>query len=226
MDLYSVIAPLPGVNRQECDAFHHTVFHGTYRVSDRKLSSQMPTLGSEYTNPLHITRTGVRAPGIFKLAAALIVKHDLMEMLKTFPGVDFLQVRFDKLVDFVCEPGDQSYWKLPGFRPRLEDAPEAYLRSLPDCPDLHSSMGAYYEVICESYIRLMNANADYRPSSQIDIEIHPKSSRNASFKVDPRIFESHCIVLVPSAFIVWSSVYEIISEFLDPRFFLAKPVKL
>mgnify|MGYP001471658207 CR=1 FL=1 len=227
MKLYAVISTIPGCDRERCREFHYTVFHGFVSSNERIESAQYPSLvGAINAKPLHLTRTGVEVPKIFGSSRNLFIDQPTYEQMKKFPGVEFLDVKFDKLVNFTCRPGDMSYLRNRRFNIRLEDATERFLAGLPDVPELHSTIGARYELVCKSAEVLLRERAEYSPTTPLRVSVESDDLAKISCDIDLRLFDKFPILCVGRGIIMVPEIFDILGPQLDPEFYFTSMIEI
>lgn len=122
--------------------FHFKLFHGDETVETRRnrLNDSVP---------LRLIRNARNVPPVFEPSAYLVVAERVKHLLESLPHVGFLTVFFDKVLDFpVYPPGKSLFEDNPDFRKLVDEVGyDDFLDGLPDVPELHCSLGTYYELL-------------------------------------------------------------------------------
>ena len=129
---------------------HQEVFHGQgyYPMASRSLEEFAPIPGvtNSYREHLHITRSGVFVPQMFKAGWSLVVSQEIYNRIKGIDGIIGEQVIFEKLVDLpMPRIGDMSWYG--ASRKYAEPNPKHEYSYLEDVPELHRRVGVYYEIL-------------------------------------------------------------------------------
>lgn len=136
-------------------ALHWEVFHGQGRHPEADLIEEQDPLGfppipgitNDYREPLHITRSGVFIPPIFKISRSLVVSQAVFDKIKHLKNIEGVPVVFEKLVDLPMPAlGDMSWYTRD--LPYADDPdPLHEYEYLEDVPALHQKAGNYYEIL-------------------------------------------------------------------------------
>src|SRR6266851_9417075 len=133
------------ISSDRIDVFHYCMFHGEVGrrgfISPDDCSHYLDSLDED---PLLITSNIHSMPDVFRASSSLVVSQPVRSKLQAYPQVQFLEVEFEKLVDYPYQAGDFSYYKRKEFRaePRKEN-PETLLARLPNVPALRNSIDNY-----------------------------------------------------------------------------------
>jgi hypothetical protein len=147
---------------------HYRLFHGEETVDTRWSRFKDPSLVG--TAPLCLIRNARNVPLVFAPSAGLVICENAKKSLETFPHVRLFPVRFAKVVDFpVPAPGDFSFEDTPQFKRLVAEVGyEDFLDGLADVPELHQSLGLYYELLVP---RLCDVAARYSSYKHVVCEM-------------------------------------------------------
>ncbi|MFV0443413.1 MAG: hypothetical protein ACK5Q5_07565 [Planctomycetaceae bacterium] len=141
--------------------YHSMVFHGDGYYLSRKSGPgpwpTVPAVNSENRELLHVIRSGRFVPPVFVAGAMLVVCEAVKAKLTTLPNVDVAPVVFERLVDLpMPDIGDFS------AEARNPIAGEV-LMAAPDVPELHETIGNYYQVLEFHSYSFKEQYPDYGP---------------------------------------------------------------
>lgn len=164
MYIYIVTRAIPKyIANWRVSAAHSEIYHG-HCVKDRDLG-HYPRLTNSDRRPLRIMRSIGVVPRVQLPARQLIVDARLMSELSQIDGMQFLPVKFDRLVDLAL-PAIGDFSKMGAF----VDASIAgdvglMYRSVPDLPVYYQSIGPFYQVLCAG---LYDLKGEYNDFLQVD----------------------------------------------------------
>lgn len=126
-------------------------FHGNaFRDKSSKRWSRLP-YDAEPALPLCIVRDGNRIPDICSPALELIISSKVKGELSGCPNVKFVEVHFDKLVDFFFEKGD---FRILQNDDRID--PLEMLMNKPSVPDFNANAGRFFELVVPRHVDIVS----------------------------------------------------------------------
>jgi len=207
------------------NVFHTKMFHGQLEPRGPvAATSQEHFLGSDVSQPLCVRRNGWRVPDVFEpVLGGLIVSERVRRELEDLPHVEFLEVVFTKLVDYPYYAGDFSYYDRPEFLhdPVGED-PERLLDRLPDVPEMHKTIGRYYELVLARHWQVKDRYPDlvkayFQTSPLVTVETH-------EIDLSTELLSDYPILNVIEGIMFRADVFERVERFIDWDYFAKSPV--
>jgi hypothetical protein len=210
MGVYVVDTPLVySVRTCRASAYHNTVFRGKTRFEpeDRVLWYRAPALTNTGRDLPHVTRSGRFIPPVFYGRGEWIVSQEVKDKLSVLKNVDFLPVVFETLVDLELPGVGDFSWEEHARRSR-KPAGQIYTvhEMLPDVPELHKNVGAYYYLLlpviwalAERYddVRVYNVPVSHYPDTgPEEVRLLAKMMKEYS------IVDQGCVCLRADAFAV------------------------
>lgn len=197
-------------------AYHSSIFHGI--ASQPETLDQMllpPSLTNQNREPYRIRRSGRFVPRIWMASSSLIVADSVKQQLARLLNMDFLPVIFERLVDVPMPAlGDFSWYERITYPPEPE--PDYELKTSPDVPAFHQTIGRFWEVLSANLYEL-----DSRPNDAKPVEVD-----FGSYAVKPNENVLVSLSLLQKYPVVWSGitqvredVFAIIAPFLDIDYF-------
>lgn len=146
------------------DMLHFSMFHG-FATREGLEPGDSPThfLGDDLSSPIQIVKSGAVYPHIFRPSLSLVVSDTIRGSLSHIQNIQFAPIQFRKLVNFVYQAGDFSYYQSSEFR--QDPGRHQYndlLERLPDDPALHVRDQTYSELILPNMYRLIDDSVDIR----------------------------------------------------------------
>jgi len=207
------------------NVFHYYMFHG--KVSRKGIAypedpSHSP---SDLLDPLCLSRNGRLIPEVFLPATNLVVSSSVRKELELLTNITLLEVAFTKLVDYNYQAGDFSYYHRPEFRkhPEKED-PETLIERLLDAPQLHWTVGQYYEVVVPWLDDILDCYSDHK----VTVFHANPFGFNERFELllSERLLEEYTIVRAQPGLILNVSTFEILAPHIDWDYFASVEVEL
>jgi hypothetical protein len=195
--------------------FHAVMFHGlAERDGEEYPHDPCVCASSESPSNLLISRPGHSIPPISQPSSHLVVSGTLADRLRPFPNIRLAPVVFKRLVDVDYEKGDMTWDERWGNVDPFE-----LLRSLPDVPEFHRTVGSYYEVQCWRWRDIVEKYPD-----AVEVEIEegmPYWKKRPVLRLSSRMFVDHPFIIHGDV-LVSDTAFDILDAALDRDFFLVR----
>jgi hypothetical protein len=203
------------------------MFHGeAIRSGLRSIHAKNATWSNSVRTPLHIIHSKQVIPDVFKPAHNLVVSERVKQRLIDVNHVEFVEVVFDKLVDFYYEKGSFTYFDSKDSFTELGEIIPAidYLISLPDDREAHRGLGKYYELVIPDDEEMVNGLVH----TAVSIDIEPPSWQGDPLVIryNKEVFEQNPIIKVQSSIAFELEVFSRIREYIDMDYFHIKEFEL
>ena len=130
------------------DMLHHSLFHGTVEREDTQLNYlAWHRIGDDLSHPIKVLVGGNPLHRFFKPCSSIVLSSQVKTALGDLPNVQYLPVKFNHVVGMSVSAGDFS---IPRQTIDLQWIP-AFLRSMPDLPQLHPKEPFYELVVTNPY---------------------------------------------------------------------------
>lgn len=222
MLLYAISrAPeLPG----RTSTFHHEMFHGLSwrkgRLAARNPFGERQYLEPETQNPLLIVRNGRMIPPVTDPRPTLIVAEAVKHVLGRLPRIGFLPVAFWRLFDYPFETGNYDFEQDPRWKEYCSEICGKdyawFFVGLPDEPDLHRTIGAYYEVLTPSPVDL---EREYTEARELNMPM-------ASGRISERMLVDNSIIHAPPGYFMNQHAFSLLSPYLDCEYFVLLEIEV
>lgn len=216
-----VIAPLTFFPRSQISAIHYRMFHGIgSRCGKMYPSEPMAVLNNDLREPLQVIRSKDIFPEVCKPAGTLTVTKNVADALRPLPKVEFLPVKFERLVGLFFAKGDFSFYE----RHRDCDASTAYFLSLPDVPEAHASARNHYEVIVAEHSAIF---ARYGLRRDVEFMIGPTEfDEPIQCSLSVTMCEDYPIMRLRGGTLFTDKAFEIIAPHIDWDYFITCSAEL
>lgn len=218
---------------KKMDIVHKLLFHGDAIRADAPTNPAewinwpycfcAHVIGDDLSFPLLLIRSGVYIPPIFKAGVALVIREELYQRIRNFPGLVFADAKPKKLINLWKPIGDFSFYKSrdPVIR-RNKHRPDNLLDWMPNDPSLFATFPKCYELVSYNVYR-------YRGEEPHTIQVRFVMNDDLETKVEwsapSSIIESYPL-LWGSVFFVRQDLFDLIQDAIDYNFFAIKPVDL
>ena len=203
------------------------MFHGeAFRSGLRSIHAKRATWSNSVRTPLHLIHSKQIIPDVFKPAHNLIVSERAKQRLIDVNHVEFVEVVFDKLVDFYYAKGSFTYFESKDSFTELGEPIPAidYLISLPDDREAHRGLGKFYELVIPRDKEMVDGHM----CTTINIDIEPPSWHGDPLVIryNKEVFEQNPIIKVQSSFVFEPETFGRIREYVDFDYFHVKEFEL
>ncbi|MCC9608919.1 hypothetical protein LOC69_23845 [Blastopirellula sp. JC733] len=218
MKFYGVTKISCFIDNPRIKSFHANMFHGLAERDGKEFPGCPPVYANtESPSLLTISRNASRVPKIFQPMNHLVVHESYEKTLSELPNIRLAPVEFRRLVDVEFAEGDMSWAEKWG-----NVDPCQLLRTLPDVPEFHQTIGRYIEVQC---YRNCDAAKKYPTASPVTIvEGTPPWEEKSEMRLSAEMLEQFPIMC--GSLIVSAPVYELLKEGLDPTYFVVREFDL
>jgi hypothetical protein len=204
--------------RKRVTRFHKAVYHGSgyylNKPDDPMITDRIwrrPAMNNSNRELLHVRRSGRFVPRIsFPTSQDLVITREVKDLLQGLPGIDFLPVVYEKLVDVhIPEIGDLSDDEWREYGPVMET-----ISAMPDVPEFHDRVGEGFVVLMPEYYEIEDSITDSVPYV-------PKFGRyfaadtNLEEPLSLKLLETHAMYRAAGYVFLTERAFEIIAPFLD-----------
>lgn len=212
MTVFVVATVSSFVDSQRISAFHYEMFHGVSHRPGLKHAHIDYALGDIYDVAMQITRSGPIVPDIFSPSTNLVVSAAVKHKLRSWKNIDFCEIAFRKLVWFEWQIGDFSWYDDP-----TRTQPPEMFHELPDSPELHRSIGSYYEMILP---RLAKLRDRYQPSRQLRVDLGSGCAiTSVELDLSPELVLDYPALKALGTIVFRADLFDVVSEHLDRDFY-------
>jgi hypothetical protein len=215
------------------DIVHVLLFHGDSLRADAPpnpadwnswgQSVSAHDIGDDLSHPLLLIRSGVYVPPIFNPYTALVVREDLYQRLRNFPGLVFVEAKPHKLINLWKPIGDFSFYKSkdPVIR-RNKHRPDMLLDWMPSDPSLFATFPKCYELVAYNVSRYPGPEP-HTVKAKFVMNNHRKTE--VEFSCSSSIIDTYPL-LWSSVFLLRQDLFDLVEDAIDYNFFAVKPVDL
>jgi hypothetical protein len=202
---------------------HRRVYHGIGKFVNKinGHSRRYPSLTNENRDRIHLSRSGMFVPQLFcPMSAVLVVSAELKKRLEHLPGIAFLPVVFEHLVELELPmPGEST----------VEDLDSTYdfqamIQCLPDIGGFHMKVGEFFYVLTPEYSEL-----PVPPDDAAEVQLSYGrffTSRLATVPLSLSLLKQHSIYRVFNDFLLTEEAFELIATSIDPNYFCVDAISL
>lgn len=218
---------------KKMDIVHKLLFHGhairadaptnPAEWNDWPYSIRSHDIGDDLSHPLLLIRSGVYIPPIFNPSVALVIREELYQRLRDFPGLVFADAKPKKLINLWKPIGDFSFYESrdPVIR-RNRRRPDMLLDWMPNDPNLFAGFPKCYELVAYNVQK-------YRGEEPHTVNVRFVMNNDRETEVDwsapSSIIESYPL-LWSSVFFLRQDLFDLIQDSIDYNFFAIKPIDL
>lgn len=196
----------------QIDAYHFNMFHGLCERSDvSRPSNPCHFWGDDVTQPLLISRNCYNLPDVFLPSTSLIISEAVRTLLSG-ADVQVSEIRFAKLFNEPYAMGDYSYQD----RLEVDESFFSYVDYLVDEPDLHKTVGMYYEVLAKNLYRCGRAQAKVKL---------PKDDGYIYEPVSLEVLDTYPVCWSQAGVIIRESEYCKMHDRIDRAFFYVNEIR-
>ena len=216
------------------DVVHVSLFHGSavradapsnpaewYTTCPFCVSSH--EIGDDLSHPLLLIRSGVYIPPIFNPGTALVIREELYERLRDFPGLVFVDAKPKKLINLWKPIGDFSFYesKDPVIRRNVR-YPDNLLDWMPNDPSLFAKFPKCYELV--SY-NIHSYCGEEPHTVQVKFVMNNDRETEVEFTCPSSLIDSYPL-LWSSVFFLRQDLFDLVEDAIDFDFFAIKEVDL
>ena len=199
--------------KNRTDMLHHSLYHGTGERDDA-IPSYLAShrIGDDLSHPMKILVGGNPLHDFFKPCSSFVLSNRVKNVLSELPNITFLPVEFAHVVEMSVAAGDFTIPRQTLDLSWIRD----FLRSMPDCPNLHP-VDSYYELVVTNPYRSPDfENASFRVTTILPHLTTPAVEMLLSKKLldDCPIFWSSKTVFRREVFDILDSM-----SLIDPDYF-------
>lgn len=212
------------------DVVHCLLFHGHAIRADAPTNpaewgrgTWSHSIGDDLSHPLLLIRSGVYIPQIFNPSVALVIREELYQRIRDFPGLVFADAKPKKLINLWKPIGDFSFYesKDPVIR-RNRRRPDTLLDWMPNDPSLFAKFPKCYEMVAYNVSVFPgpephNVNVKFRMNNHRQTEVE--------FTCSSSIIDTYPL-LWSSVFFLRQDLFDLIEDAIDYDFFAVMPVDL
>lgn len=192
---------------------HHSLYHGTIERDDTQPNYlAWHRIGDDLFHPMKVLVGGNPLREFFKPCSSFAISNRVKNFFGELQHVDFCPIKFTHIVDMHVEAGDFS---IPRQTLDLAWIP-SFLRSVPDCPNLHP-VDPYYELVVTNPYRSPDfENASFRLTTILPHLTTPTVEMLLSKKL-----LDECPVFWSSKTVFRREVFDVLDSMslLDPDYF-------
>lgn len=215
---------------KKMDIVHRLLFHGHAIRADAptnptewRRGTWSHNVGDDLSQPLLLQRSGVHIPPIFNPGVALVIREELYQRIRDFPGVVVAEARPSKLINLWKSIGDFSLYEStdPFIRANL-CRPDMLLDWMPNDPDLFAKFPRCYELVGYNV-------AMYRGEETHNVKVSFVMNNDRETKVDwscPASKVNTYPLLWGSVFFIRYDLFELIKAEIDSDNFAIRPIEL
>lgn len=200
---------------------HGVMYDGTASRPPRERPPYaVARIGNDVREPLHVIRSKNIIPDVFKPGSNFVVSEVVRDKLSSLPNLEFLEVVFDRLVDFYYEKGDGSFY----YESDTLESPGERLVELPDCPEAHEDVGRFFELINAKNSDIVD---NYDSVERICVEIgRPKSHDPVVGHISKQMMTDYPILKVEWGFLFNEEAYRLFEPHIDWDYFLRREIEI
>ena len=102
------------IGSERLRTFHYDMYHGTFSRCGIVYPMQPDaSIDNEIREPMEVVRIGRFIPDVFCPGRHFVVSEMLMAQLSRLQNIEFLRIRFRKLIDYPYAKGDFSFYDDP-----------------------------------------------------------------------------------------------------------------
>ena len=207
------------IDNRRIKSFHANMFHGLAERDGKEVPHDTKVFANtEVFRPLLISRTGRHVPDFCEPSTHFVVCERLARQLDGLPNIRLAPVVFKRLVDVEYQKGDMTWAEKWG-----NVDPRQLLRTLPDVPDFHKTIGCYFEV--QAY-RWRDVIDKYPLASEITIEeLTPPLQETSVIRLSAQMLEDFPILCYGTK-IISETAFQLLAENIDREFFIVREYHL
>ncbi|HVC95122.1 MAG TPA: hypothetical protein VND64_15605 [Pirellulales bacterium] len=216
------------------------MFHGVEWRDGARSSWPTASLGrAGDTVPIELAVNLHRLRDVIEPGLNLVVSQRVREALASFPNIEFVRVKFGKLIRYPYSEGDLSFYETrladasAEFGAILDDAdrvdaimedPEELYELLPDHPDARGIVAPYYEMRTS---RVQDVKFDFVPLKVVELAPVPGWPGSPNTEVlSLSLLRSYPIIRSPLGIVFSDDAFSVISPFLDRDYFSVATVEV
>jgi hypothetical protein len=200
---------------------HSIMFHGEQERTDIRVppgASGSHYIGDDLSSPLLVSRNVYKCPDVFMPGTSLIVSASVRQPLIGLPEIVFLRVEFAKLYYFPYVARDFSFYESSEYRRSpSSDAVQHLVDSLEDQKEAHQTIGAYYEIVTNRYVDVLDCYSNHKTVRFLDGD--PDGGWYEELLLTAAMVKEHPFLLTPFGHLVDDAVLSPVTDFFDWDYF-------
>jgi hypothetical protein len=216
MNVFSITHVSNYIDNPVIQSFHANMFHGLAERDNREFPHD-PKVWANTESPtsLVVSRTARRVPEISQPSIHLVVSARLAKRLEDLRNIRILPIVFKRLVDVDYEKGDMNWDEAWG-----DVDPRELLRTLPDVPAFHRSIGRYYEILTW---RLQDVAGRYPSAPEVALETGtPPMVETIKVRLSNQMMLDYPMLWKYGEILASEDVFRLLKDSLDRDFFIVR----
>lgn len=215
---------------KKMDIVHKLLFHGDAIRADAPTNpvewgpgTWSHRIGDDLSHPLLLIRSGVYVPPIFNPAVALVIREELYQRIRNFPGLVFADAKPKKLINLWKPIGDFSFYESrdPVIR-RNKRRPDDLLDWMPNYPSLFATFPKCYELVAYN-VHMYRGEEPH--TVHVRFVMNNDRETDVEWSAPSSIIETYPL-LRGGVFFLRQDLFDLIEDVIDYNFFAIKSVDL
>jgi hypothetical protein len=212
------------------DIVHKLLFHGDAIRADAPSNpaewgqgTWSHSIGDDLSHPLLLIRSGVYVPLLFNPGVALVLREELYQRIRDFPGLVFADAKPKKLINLWKQIGDFSFYEStdPVIR-RNRRRPDTLLDWMPNDPSLFAKFPKCYELVAYNVHKY---HGDEPHTVHVQFVMNNDQNTKVAFTCPSSIVDTYPL-LWSSVFLLRHDLFDRVQDAVDYDFFAVKVIDL